>query len=52
MKDWQQYNAKDKTMPYTTEAKEMRRHKRYVMDETEIYDKLALANEVKIHDII
>jgi hypothetical protein len=52
MKDWQQYNAKDKTMSYTSEAKEMRRHKRYVMDETEIYGKMALANKVKIHAII
>jgi len=39
-------------MSYTSEVKQMRCHKRYVMDETEIYGKLALANEVKIHDII
>jgi hypothetical protein len=39
-------------MSYMSEVNEMRRHKRYVMDETEIYGKLALANEVKIHDII
>jgi hypothetical protein len=41
----------DKTMSYTFDAKDLRQHKRYKMDETEIYVKLALANEVKINDI-
>jgi Tfp pilus assembly protein PilZ len=41
----------DKTMSYTSEPKDMRQRKRYIMDETEINAKLAFANEVKIHDI-
>jgi hypothetical protein len=38
-------------MSYTPEEKDMRQHKRYKMDETEIHVKLALANEVKVHNI-
>jgi PilZ domain len=38
-------------MSYTSQAKDMRQHKRYTMDETEIHVKLAFANEVRIHDI-
>jgi len=38
-------------MSDTPEAKDMRQHKRYKMDETEIHANLAFGNEVKIHDI-
>ena len=38
-------------MSYTSEANDMRQHNRYKMDETEIHVKLALANEVKVHNI-
>jgi PilZ domain len=38
-------------MSYTSDAKDMRQHKRYKMDDTEIHVKLSLANEVKINDI-
>jgi hypothetical protein len=38
-------------MSCTFEAKDMRQHKRYKLNETEIYVKLVFANEVKINDI-
>jgi hypothetical protein len=41
----------DKTMSDTPEAKDLRQHKRYKMDETEIHVKLAPAHEVQINDI-
>jgi hypothetical protein len=38
-------------MSYTSDLKDMRRHKRYRMDEDEIHVKMAFANKVQIQDI-
>jgi len=38
-------------MSNTSEAKYMRQHNRYKMNETEMHVKLVFANEVKINDI-
>ena len=42
---------KDSTISHVSDIEERRQHKRYKINDTEIHVKMALADEVNIHDI-